>query len=386
MAPDSDNPAGYWESPAFHDFHERLLRMASTRWDSWTHIPSEWLSDAASQFRDECLNLLRTEFGDAAMFVMKDPRMCRLLPFWIPTLTDAGINPSAILVIRNPHDVARSLERRNGLPRTTGLLLWLRHVLDAESHSRQIRRWIVRSEELVQNWRGVASVIEKKLEITWPAQWSEQDSEISRFVRAACRQVECQTVTERQPEPLQSWLNRTCEAMTALQGAEPAGVAAAMDALDEVRTQFDEVTSIVNDVAKGLEAKRLADVHRLEEHLSNVTSALKSAQLELETTHADLRATRSGLHAVEAELRGDRAAMVDLQQQLAASVAHSGRLETDRDALRSHAENLRDQVSGLEAERARLGELVAALYDSKSWRITAPLRAMWSIVTPRGRS
>src|SRR5262245_15299141 len=92
MPADENNPQGYWESLAFHDFHERLLRSAGSRWDAWTRVSPEWLRRvSAGRYGDECRDLLQREFGDAPLFVLKDPRMCRLMPFWLPLLASAGI-------------------------------------------------------------------------------------------------------------------------------------------------------------------------------------------------------------------------------------------------------------------------------------------------------
>ena len=54
----------------------------------------------------------------------KDPRTCVLLPFWRQVLGD---NIAAVIVYRNPMDVAISLERRHNLPLSFGIALWERY-------------------------------------------------------------------------------------------------------------------------------------------------------------------------------------------------------------------------------------------------------------------
>ena len=168
MPADADNPQGYWESQAFCDFHERLLRSAGSRWDAWTRISPEWLrSAAAGPPGDECRDLLQSEFGGASLFVLKDPRMCRLMPFWLPVLASAGIAPTAVHVIRHPHEVVRSLLRRNSLPPTSSMLIWLRHVLEAEAETRGVLRTFVRCDDLLDRWPEVAGQIATDLDIRW---------------------------------------------------------------------------------------------------------------------------------------------------------------------------------------------------------------------------
>ena len=65
---------------------------------------------------------------DGKPLVVKDPRLCLTLPFWRETLpADMG----AVLVLRDPVKVARSLEARDGIPMSLGLALWDRYLRSA---------------------------------------------------------------------------------------------------------------------------------------------------------------------------------------------------------------------------------------------------------------
>ncbi len=67
---------------------------------------------------------VRAEFTDPHL-VLKDPRLCITLPLW-RTVFDQ--DPVALLVLRDPLEVARSLEHRNDFPLTLSLALWRRYV------------------------------------------------------------------------------------------------------------------------------------------------------------------------------------------------------------------------------------------------------------------
>lgn len=47
------------------------------------------------------------------------------------------------LPLRSPREVAQSLHRRDGLGASSGCLLWLRHVLDAEAETRAMPRAVL---------------------------------------------------------------------------------------------------------------------------------------------------------------------------------------------------------------------------------------------------
>ena len=109
--------------------------------------------------REECRELLRSEFGDAPRFVLKDPRNCRIVPFWLQIFREEGIQAKAVLVVRPPFDVARSLRARDGLRLALGALIWLRHVLDAEAGTRSIPRAWTAYGDILRDWREAAQRI-----------------------------------------------------------------------------------------------------------------------------------------------------------------------------------------------------------------------------------
>jgi hypothetical protein len=61
-------------------------------------------------------------------FVFKDPRICLTLPFWRTVIAPPE---AAVLVYRDPLEVAGSMQARNGITLTHGLALWERYVRSA---------------------------------------------------------------------------------------------------------------------------------------------------------------------------------------------------------------------------------------------------------------
>lgn len=159
----ADNPLGYWEAPRIARFNNRLLESAGTRWNDDGPIPTRWFADPRrAADRAEAAALIAGEFPDGETFVLKDPRICRLLPFWRTVLDEAGIHTHAVLLVRDPLEVARSLAARADVPEfrpaaipatDRGLLLWLRYTLDAERHSRGLPRHAVEYQRLLGDWR-----------------------------------------------------------------------------------------------------------------------------------------------------------------------------------------------------------------------------------------
>jgi glycosyltransferase involved in cell wall biosynthesis len=164
MPPNEDNRPGYWESRQIARFNNRLLESAGHRWDSDAPLSVEWLCDevARASHYEEARALLAGEFGDAPLFVFKDPRLCRLFPFWEKVLAGEGIDMRVVLCLRDPREVAASLAARFDNPSlhpaaipaySRTYLLWLRHVLEAERSTRHLPRIAVDYADLVSDWR-----------------------------------------------------------------------------------------------------------------------------------------------------------------------------------------------------------------------------------------
>jgi len=119
------NQQGHHESKALVRFNERLLTALGGTWTAPPVLAPGWE-------RDGSLDELRGEAADTYTAVFprrtaawKDPRNCIVLPFWRVVL---GPATAAIFVYRDPVEVARSLQSRDGLRLTHGLALWERYV------------------------------------------------------------------------------------------------------------------------------------------------------------------------------------------------------------------------------------------------------------------
>lgn len=182
------NDAGHWESDAVCAFNDQVLADIGSGWDDWLPISRTW--ETMPRYDEDmvaAVALLRQEFGQSALFAFKDPRLCRMASFWIEAVERYGAQPRFVIPIRNPMEVAASLETRNGIPSAYGLLLWLRHALDAERVSRGRQRFYLSYAALLDDWQSLVSKMEGHLHIDFPIGKEEVSSEISGFLRRDLR-------------------------------------------------------------------------------------------------------------------------------------------------------------------------------------------------------
>jgi hypothetical protein len=156
-----DNSRGYWESRIVIAIHKRLLKSvaAGSHDDPFdpAPLPPGWLAtDAAREAKRRLAGVINEDFSDSRLFVVKDPRIARLLPLWIELLEDLGIAPMVVIPFRNPLEVAASLAHREQISLPKSLLLYLFAYLELELASRNLPRVFVRYDQLLRDWRPVA--------------------------------------------------------------------------------------------------------------------------------------------------------------------------------------------------------------------------------------
>lgn len=137
-----DNLKGFREDLDFLAINEALLESMGLTWSSledrdFSCIPGHGLRSAG-------WNLLLSRLNTFPIFGLKEPRLCRLLPFWRDIIRGLGeatspISVSVVRAIRHPSSVAMSLAKRNGIPIDRGLELWRRYV--AESFNNADPAW-----------------------------------------------------------------------------------------------------------------------------------------------------------------------------------------------------------------------------------------------------
>jgi hypothetical protein len=186
ISPARDNPQGFWESRLIKTLDEDALRELGQSWWTIEPISNESLEQRRfDRHRALAGRILNDEFRDGVDIVLKDPRLCRLLPLWQPILAERCAHVAYAMIMRDPLEVAESLRRRNGLDHQYGLLLWTRYVLDAERHSRGHPRTYISFAALLQDWRSTVKRLEEVSRL--PLQRLADAAGIEAFLSAELR-------------------------------------------------------------------------------------------------------------------------------------------------------------------------------------------------------
>ncbi|MBV8054797.1 MAG: hypothetical protein JO071_06095, partial [Deltaproteobacteria bacterium] len=346
LEPQADNPTGFWESRDHMVLNDELLVRLGLRWDSL--LNARWnLLDSASfaRYRDRIIELLHRDFESSRLFVLKDPRLCRLLPIWRSALEQFGAEPKCILIIRHPLEVAGSLAARNGTPLQSGLLIWLRHVLEAECSSRDLNRVFVSYELLLNDWRAAALRISQVLNIEWPRTAAEAASEIDAFLERNSQhhilgELIYNGVEAAGPIPA---VRRIYEIAYAAARGDTVDVAATFD---ELRIFVSEAESLIKPIIS--ESHRLVvDNERLQADSLQLRSESQSLAVDNDRLQADALQLRSESQSLAVDNERIRAESLQLRSE-------SQRLAADNERMRVESLLLRSESQSLAIDNARM--------------------------------
>jgi GT2 family glycosyltransferase len=177
MPANDANVKGYWEHEEVVRQHDDLLASLGSNWDDDRPLPSNWIKRKTTRdVRARLLGILERDFGHSSLFGLKDPRMCRLMALWLPIFQTMRVEPHFVIVVRHPWEVAESLAKRDGIEHPKSYLLWLEHVVQAESATRGHKRSFVRYEEMVDDPVAILTKLRKQLGINLRAPSRTRDS------------------------------------------------------------------------------------------------------------------------------------------------------------------------------------------------------------------
>jgi hypothetical protein len=186
MPPSHTHPRGYFEDNDIYLFNDRVLLPALGR--TWSSISSvDWRAlrdDQRSLLEAQALDILRRNYPPSQrLCVLKEPRIGALLPFWLPSLHNAGFDIKMVGAVRHPYNVARSLQSRDGFSLAHGSMVYLKTWLGVLAQAERVPLGFISFEGLLENTIGSLRRVAVQLGISPPEDFAERVNEfISLFL------------------------------------------------------------------------------------------------------------------------------------------------------------------------------------------------------------
>ncbi|MFP5433392.1 MAG: hypothetical protein ACLGIM_09795, partial [Alphaproteobacteria bacterium] len=343
MGADEYNESGYWESRPIYELNEKILSSGGGGWAEWMEFNPNWFrSSAMDRFRERAVACIEAEFGKSNLFVIKDPRLSLLMPFWRSVFESMDIEPVVIHTLRNPIEVAQSLERRNKFLQPKGLLLWLRYTLEGERGTRGLRRFFTTYDDLMDDYVGFIDRSQETLGLFWPRNSEKLRRELAGFLTSNLRHHRVDGKSLRTLDYAAKWVETTYEVLRGF--AEHGEDAAGCAALDAVHAEFTAAGNAMGAIAKDND-ERYAQLTKL--HAERDEIAAKQIEAEREAA------------AAKAELDKLRQAKVELEQRTATLASDVERVKSAKAEIEQRQRAGQGQRETLLAEKKALEAAVA---------------------------
>lgn len=386
------NDAGFWEHAGVVELNERILAMLDSCWFDHRPYPDGWWQETRfAELRDEARVLLHDNFHTATLATIKDPRLCRTLPFWRQVLDELSWPVKVLLVQRDASEVAASLTRRDGFPAATGLLLWLAYTLDAELHSRDLPRAFIAYADVLADWRAAVDRLGEQLQPDWPVPVASAVFRIDGEIRSDLRHQRSERLAASRDWPdvgsLRSLLDenpdtaaidrlrvsllerfRECGVVHAALYASNRVLSAGRQELMAMGERHSEALRIVRERDEQLadRNRRLEELGGLYAHAESVVKERDAQLVEQNRRLEELGELYRHAESVVRERDGQLADCNRRLEELGGLYAHAESVVRERDAQLSE---LREQHARMAAAVRERDARLARIHQHWSWRI-----------------
>ena len=104
------NPNGYYENDAFHNLHKKLLLYNNCNWSNINKNKMKYTKKHIEEYR----NLLKTEFKNEKLILIKDPRLTFFTDFLVD-VCDKKYQYNFLFLIRNKEECCNSLSKAQNI-------------------------------------------------------------------------------------------------------------------------------------------------------------------------------------------------------------------------------------------------------------------------------
>jgi hypothetical protein len=317
------NPRGYCESQLLYELHEELLAELGATWSDVSAPGASWLTTpGAERWVGRFAKAVEEEFAGKGLFVVKDPRICRLVPLWQRVFDRLGVTAGYVVMVRHPLEVAGSLGREHGLDEGRAVLLWLDHLLRAERDTRSLPRTLVSYERLLGDWRGTLRRIGRDLDLALPRLSRRAQAEIEEFLSGDLRHQRVEPVQLALREDLVRWVRQAYD--WAVRAADDAP--ADTDVLDTIGAEFEVAEQAFGPLLASAELGRLREVEEaaaLRDQVADWREQVARHAEGLESLREELARRETAIELLKADVEERRRAHLQVVEWVKAMLRWS---------------------------------------------------------------
>ena len=382
MMPFSDNPTGFWEDKQITELNEEILKIIGSAWhDTKSICISKLYDQKLKPQKEKALTLISDRIAKDNLFAWKDPRASILLMFWQDVFKQLDLDDSYIISLRNPVSVIESLFKRNGFKKEKSFLLWSKYTLNAIKLSEGKLRILVDYDNLLKSPVFQLERIANALKLPSPYERQEllqeyiynfistdlRHSLFDHFALESCPQALSFTKT------LYKWLSKIAD--DEIDFRDPLLI----NELKNIENNFYELESLYSYI------------DQIELENENIQNKLMEIEKKYDLCNSQwskkVNDIQTELIEKITQFEKVRAQSTQKDTQIDELRAQSTQKDTQIDELRAQSTQKDTQIDELRAQSAQNNEAIRCLnteievvYQSKSWKLTKPLRASMRVI------
>lgn len=359
------NAKGYWEDIDIVRLNEAMLDTLNMTWHSLAPVTEHDVEILCQRgFLLEATTLLRNKTQGVECFGFKDPRTAKLLPFWMRVFAASGFDVKYVLVYRNPLSVADSLARRDNFSRAKSFILIADYLINCISFLQSEKVALIDYDTLMQQPLMQLKLISDALGLDFKQADAERFSQ--DFLDKRLRHSEY-TCADLNLDPEVGGILK--ELHVFFDSVNTSNISIAPEQLKAWLTELERWRSALQLLDKQDGKIALLELQRQELIETNDAISIMVHERDIKIVEHIDRAHEMSVQIGEAQKEIDRA-----REELKAQSESVTLLSQD---LQQHKHWLQEKdnfILSLEHEIHILRDLKDELFQSTSWRITAPLR------------
>ncbi|MEO7103899.1 MAG: glycosyltransferase [Gemmatimonadaceae bacterium] len=404
-----DNPTGYWERDDIVIAHDSALAACGFKWDQIAGLDPAKFDPHVSRELIAQLRPIIANLSNGSSWLVKDPRLCLLLPQWF-TLLD---QPGCVVVVRDPREIAASMHTgpRGVFASPSVIALWEKYMRVALAGLAGRRAIFISYTALLENpQKQTARLLAGMRNLGISDLHMPSEQALTKHLDPQLHRSVAGTHANLSPsqQKLYDWLQEQCTSAGEVSvGGYPSAVGidellAEFERMFDYRMELGQQRAISGIIERStrLEAT-LPDQVRLSELLREElttprpmaatarTNVLREQTL-FEQTRNDLAAQRQLTSQAQRDLDAQRTRAEHLQSALDEMEGPLNESQRELELTRNHLRNieaernpLRQQHAAMTAHVTSLHRGMADLKASWSWKLTAPVRMLGNLLRPR---
>ena len=359
MKPQEDNnPRGFWEHQLITDLNEAILARLGGSWhEPPTFFPGWESAPELADLRQKARAVIHEDFAAAECWGWKDPRTCLTLPFW------QRLSPPTryVMCLRNPVDVAHSLQRRDGFSADKSARLWLTYMASALAHTVGQPRLLVFYEDVMRNWQVELRRLARFVDAPDPAEEDATQSAVQEFVEEELQHHRTSVIDAADDGTLLFSAKSLYVALRLYTELDRGGSSDRSVSDAVLRDCVDRLALYAVTAQTELDGHRVAMV----EHEKETRTELERHDRELADKEAEIEAARQACDRLSAALATARTSLDLSEAELAQVRELRDRLLVDLEAAQAGVSAAEVRMSAIEEQRVAAEARMNAIEEQR---------------------